>query len=212
MRKRGTLVTRAIVVASCLMCARGIPAAAQRADAKAVAERAVSLMGGDALRSIERVRLDMMTQWQRTSFREVPWSDRPSFEPHVDVRDYTIPAWRNTREFGARNITNVVPDSVAITDIGQGFEPQSVAYVDERRELFVYTPDRLALLMRDAPDLRHAGDTVIGGEPHAMLSATVAGSFRATVAYNRGTGLPAMLRFRSDHDTGRGRRLLSRQY
>jgi hypothetical protein len=32
-----------------------------------------------------------------------------------------------------------------------------------------------------------------------MLSATLAGRFRATVAYNRGTGLPAMLRFRSDH-------------
>lgn len=180
------------------------PAAAQaegRPDARAVVERAIALMGGSALRSIERVRLDMMTQWQRTSYRAVPWSDRPSFEPHVDVRDYTIPAWRNTRDFGAGKITNIVRDSVAVTDIGQGFRPQSVAYVDERDELFVYTPDRLMLLLAGATDLTAAGDTTLGGEPHRRVRATLATPrpLAVTVAFHEGTGLPTALWFRQAH-------------
>jgi hypothetical protein len=156
-------------------------------------------MGGQALRDVERVRLDMMTQWQRSSYRDVPWSDRPSFEPHTDLRDYTIPAWRNTRDFGARKIVNVVRDSVATTDIGNGFQPQSVAYVDERDELFLYTPDRLVLLLDGADDLRTRGDTVIGGELHSVVRATVLDGQPVTVAFHAGSGLPALLRFRRGH-------------
>jgi hypothetical protein len=195
-RAMGMLLTAAAI------CSGGAaaPVQAQARAAAAVADRAIERMGGEAaLRSVERVRFDMMTQWQRTGFRDMPWTDRPSFEPHVDVRDYRIPAWRNTRDFGARSITNVVRDSVAITDFGSGFQPLSVAYVDERRELFAYTPDRLVLLVRDAPDLTMAGDTLIGGEPHILLAATLAGRLPATVAFHAGTGLPTRLRFRAGH-------------
>lgn len=180
--------------------AAGAPAAdSGDAEARAFVERALDLMGGAALEAVTRVRFDMTTQWQRTGYRNVPWTDRPSFEPHVDVRDYTIPAWRNTRDFGAVQIVNVVRDSVAITDTGEGFRPQSVAYVDERDELFVYTPDRLVLRLRDAPDLASAGDTLIGGERHALVRATVAEGFPVTVAFHAGTGLPTLLRFRRGH-------------
>jgi hypothetical protein len=157
-------------------------------------------MGGErALRGIERVAYQMMTQWQRTQFRAVPFTDQPSFERHVDVRDYTIPAWRNTRQFANGNIVNVIRDSIALTNTGKEFQPLSVAYVDERRELFVYTPDRLMLALRDATDRARGADTVIGGEAHLRVTATLAGHFAGTVFFHRGTGLPTMLRFRAGH-------------
>ncbi|MEQ9401109.1 MAG: hypothetical protein RJQ04_18225 [Longimicrobiales bacterium] len=170
-----------------------------RGQAAERVERAIDLMGGPALASVSRVRLDMMTQWQRTGYRDVPGSDRPSFEPHTDVRDYTIPAWRNTRDFGARKIVNVVRDSVAATSFGDGFQPQSVAYVDERDELFLYTPDRLMLALRAAPDLRTEGDTVVAGERFRRVRGTLPGGLDAVVAFHAGTGLPAMLAFRQGH-------------
>jgi hypothetical protein len=157
-------------------------------------------MGGEqTLRGVERVSYRMMTQWQRTNFRSVPFVDQPSFEPHTDVRDYTLPAWRNTREFGTNRIINVIRDSIALTTIGSAVQPLSIAYVDERAELFVYTPDRLVLALRDAADLALGADTMIGGERHTRVTATLAGRFRGIVFFHRGTGLPAMLRFRAGH-------------
>ena len=171
-----------------------------RDEARATVERAVDLAGGEArLRGVQQVVLRMMTQWQRPSFRTIPYRDRPSFEPHTDVRDYRLPAWRNTREFGARRITNVVRDSVAVTDLGQGFQPLSVAYVDEREELFAYTPDRLLLALLDAPDLTALTDTVLGVESHTRVRATLSDRFPSTVYFHGGTGLPTLLRFRAAH-------------
>ena len=165
-----------------------------------ITERALQHMGGEtALRGIERAHLDMMTQWQRTTFRTVPGSDLPSFEAHTDVRDYTIPAWRNTRRFPGRNVINVIRDSVATTDFGTGVQPLSVAYVDERDELFVYSPDRLMLLLADAPDVVQTADTIVAGEPFVVLKATLAGRLPSTVLFHKGTGLPTMLRFRAAH-------------
>jgi hypothetical protein len=173
---------------------------AERIGAEAVVARAAELMGGeDALRGVRYVTLRMMTQWQRTGFRDVPFTDRPSFEPHVDLRDYALPAWRNTRDFGARTITNVVRDSIAVTDLGDGSRPLSVAYVDERDELFTYTPDRLIVALLDAPDLAAEADTTIGGERHRVVSATVSGRFPARVYVHAGIGLPSLLRFQAAH-------------
>jgi hypothetical protein len=175
------------------------------ADARSIVRHAIDLMGGESsLRDIERVRLDMMTQWQRTGFREVPWTDRPSFEPHMDVRDYTILAWRNTRMFGARNVINVIRDSIALTNFGNGFQPLSIAYVDERDELFLYTPDRLILALADARTATRAADTLIGGESYAVVQANVTGNRDVRVYFHAGTGLPALLRFRAAHSNDFG--------
>ncbi len=161
--------------------------------------RAMALMGGEArLRALETVRFDFMTQWQQTGFRALPATDRPSFERHVDVRDYRIPAWRNTREFGARSIVNVVRDSVATTDLGRGAQPLSIAYVDERRELFLYTPDRLLVGLADARDLHSAPDTVLAGELHHRVRATVDG-FEVEVMLQEASGAPVLLRFAASH-------------
>jgi hypothetical protein len=157
-------------------------------------------MGGEnVLRGVERVAYQMMTQWQRTNFRTVPLTDQPSFEAHTDVRDYTVPAWRNTRQIGNGRIINIIRDSIALTNTGKEFQPLSVAYVDERRELFLYTPDRMLLALRDAPDLARGTDTLIGGEAHVRVTATLAGRFASTVFFHNGTGLPTMLRFRAAH-------------
>ncbi len=162
--------------------------------------RAVDLMGGEeALRAAERVRLEMTTQWQRPDYGAAAFRDRPSFELHDDVRDYSIPAWRNTRDFGTRTITNVVRDSVAVTDMGDGPQPLSVAYVDERDELFVYTPDRLVLALLDAPDLHALGDTLIGGERHRRVGARLAARYPSTIYLHAGSGLPTRLSFRAGH-------------
>lgn len=200
-----TLWTAALTLAAAATAPASHAAAQPAPTAREVVTRAADLMGGEErLRDVERVVLDMMTQWQRTGFRSVPHRDRPSFEAHFDVRDYTIPAWRNTRDFGTRKITNVVTDSVAVTDLGEGFRPLSTAYVDEREELFTYTPDRMVLALLDAPDLRVVGDTVIGGEPHRRVSGTLNGRYPSTVYFHAGTALPTLLRFHAAHPADYG--------
>lgn len=198
-RVRAPLLGLMSVLAS--VCTGVGESAAQSSDvAIEHVRRAVDLMGGEeALRVAERVRLEMMTQWQRPDYRDVAFRDRPSFESHDDVRDYSIPAWRNTRIFGARTITNVVRDSVALTDMGDGPQALSVAYVDERDELFVYTPDRLVLALLDARDLHALGDTLLGGERHRRVRARLAGRYPSTVYLHAGSGLPTRLSFRAGH-------------
>lgn len=167
--------------------------------ALAVVDSAISRMGGvEVLGRLERVRYELVTQWQRIVLDGRPYADRPSYEWHTDVRDYTIPAWRNTRRFGTPakpvELTDVVRDSVAIRRFNGPWKPLSVAYVDERRELFAFTPERLLPGLRGAPDLRSLSDTTIAGVPHARVTATVDG-FPAVVLIRRTDGLPAMARY-----------------
>jgi hypothetical protein len=75
--------------------------------------------------------------------------------------------------------------------------PLNVAYVDERRELFAWAPERLVLELRAAPDLRAHADTVIAGDAHAVVAATIDG-FPFTAFFRRATGLPTAVRFRAD--------------
>lgn len=179
------------------------PGSAGAQDAAGLLDAGLRAMGGrERIEASTRVRFDMLTQWQRFTFEDVPNGDRPSFERHTDVRDYAIPAWRNTRIFGftadARSLVNVIRDSIAVTDMGQGFRPLSVAYVDERRELFAYTPDRLMLHARSAGDLAFAGDTTVAGVPHARVRATVLG-IPMTLHLRTADGLPTFIAFRRGH-------------
>ena len=170
--------------------------------ARALVTRALERMGGEeALRDVTGVRYDFMTQWQGTSFDSGP--ERVSYELHTDLRDYAIPAWRNTRRFirggtpdGWRPVVDIVRGDVAIRDFGQGFAPLNIAYVDERDELFAYTPDRLLLAAADDPDLRIESDTLIDGLAHARLR-TDAGPFEATLLLRRADALPVAVRFRA---------------
>ena len=172
---------------------------------QAVVDRAIARMGGaDALAKVERARFDMITQWLRTTFDREPGADGPSYELHTDTRDYTVPAWRNVRRFptpggGARReMTDVVRDTVAIRRMGGAdakWQPLSVAYVDERHELFAISPERLLPAVRAAHDLRLRGDTTVNGVRYARVSATVADLPVVLLVDARDTGLPAAVHF-----------------
>jgi len=180
--------------------------------AGAILDSALVRMGGaERLRSVERVRFEMVTQWQRLTFDERPSADAPSYELHADLRDYSLGAWRNTRRFpvGAnwREMTDVVRDSVAIRRMPGGpggpaspgaapagaWAPLSIAYVDERDELFALAPERVLLAARAAADLRPGADTAVGGVAHARVTATVAGH-PATLLVRRTDGWLAAVR------------------
>jgi len=181
--------------------------AQQSADPVALLDRGLRHMGGrERVAAVTRVRLDMITMWQRIYFDDVPYPDvfptNDGYEHNVEVRDYSIPAWRNTRHFSlaeggqARMLVDLVRDSVAMYQLpGQDFQPQNIAYVDERNELFAYTPDRLMLWAREADDLAAAGDTVVAGVPHVRVRATVNG-IPMTLYLRRADGLPTFVAFR----------------
>ena len=167
--------------------------------AVAIIDTSIGRMGGaEALRALTRVRLEMMTQWQRTTFDARPYTDLPSYERHTDQRNYSIPAWRNYRRFAAgsswREITDVVRDTVAIRQSNGVWAPLNVAYVDERRELFTFAAERILLEAREAGDLRALSDTSIGGMAHARVAATI-GGYPSTLFFRRSDGLLAMARY-----------------
>ena len=180
------------------------PSPQQSADpaAKAIIDTALARMGGaDAVARVQRVRREMLTTWQRVNFRDEPYADAPSFELHTDIRDYGLNAWKNTRKFSltgaGQQIIDIVNDSVAIRQMPNGaWSSLSIAYVDERHELFAIAPERILLAARDAADLKLGRDTTIDGLPAARLTATV-DRFAMTLFLRRGDGLLAMSRFRA---------------
>lgn len=192
---------RTLLVLS-LFTAAPLQAQAPAPAALAVVDTALARMGGrEAVARVQRVRREMLTQWQRTSFRDEPYADAPSYELHTDVRDYGLRAWRNTRRFSVSGagpqIVDIVVDTVAIRQMPNGiWGPLNIAYVDELRELFAIAPEHLLPRARAAADLALGRDTTIDGLPAARVTATVEGH-RMTLFFRRGDGLLAMSRFRA---------------
>lgn len=180
--------------------------APRHVDPAAVLDTAIARMGGEAtLRRIDRVRFEMLTLWHRLTFDDRPNDLDIGFERHSDLRSYTLHAWLNTRQFldgsaTPRQVIDLVRDSAAIRRLPRPdgtlapWAPLNIAYLDERREVFAFAPERLLLAARAAPDLHALADTIIGGAPHARLSATVAG-FPTTIVIRRGNGLLTMARY-----------------
>lgn len=190
------------------------PRAAAPDPAQAIVDTAIARMGGAvALRGIKTARYELITQWLTTSFSTRPFSDAPGYEVHSDLRDYDAKIWRNVRRFrrdgswlenvdlvvdtvAARHTTQ--PQGVASrSGVVDGWSPLNVAYIDERRELFALTPERLVIQLRDARDLRSGRDTSIGGLPHSSVSATIDG-YPFVVYFRKSTGLPTVARYRAD--------------
>jgi hypothetical protein len=187
----------------------------------AVVDTAIARMGGlDALRGVRTVRYEMMTQWLRLSFDPRPFNNAPVYERHTDTRDYSTRTWRNVRRLGVvsqeREFIDLVVDTIAarfsatplpsVANSGpatDGWTPLNVAYVDERKELFAFTPDRLVLLLREAPDLAERADTLIGGIGHSAVTGTILG-YPATVFFRRTDGLPTFARYHADESNDLG--------
>jgi hypothetical protein len=170
-----------------------------QANRPASLDTAVARMGGlAALRSVATARVDLITEWQRTTLdgRMVPAVE--GYEWSTELRSYSTPAWRNTRRFfsatGLTEIVDLVVDSVATLKQGGRWGPQSGAYVDERDEVFMFAPERLMVLAHDAADAHTLADTVIEATLYARVAATL-GKVRPTLFFRRGDGLLALARF-----------------
>jgi hypothetical protein len=202
MRCLSLLIASAVAVASARAQSRS-------SSAPQVLDRAIDQMGGAALlRRVERVRFESMVQWMRQTFEHRPYGDVVgSFERISDWRDYTLPAWRNTRRFVSAaptslEIIDLVRDSAAARFAPQGpnsaasWAPLNIAYVDERRELFAFAAERLLLAARAASDLGALADTVIDATSYARVSATIDG-FPTQLFLRRTDGFLAAARYRA---------------
>ncbi|HKV51055.1 MAG TPA: hypothetical protein VJO52_07645 [Gemmatimonadaceae bacterium] len=187
----------------------------------AIVDTAIERMGGlDALRAIKTARYSMVTQWLSTTFSKRPFTDAPSYEMNTDMRDYPSRTWRNTRRFPNGDAWTVVSDLVvdtiaarysdtplpSVANAGRTIDhwtALNVAYIDERRELFAFTPDRLLLNLHDARDLRARRDTTIGGVAHTSVSATIDG-FPTTAFFRRGDGFLTLARYHADESNDFG--------
>ena len=168
--------------------------------AQAVLDTALAHMGGfSALSAVQRVELQVMTEWQRTEFSSRRSPVILSYELSTELRDYTIPAWRYSRRFfspnGTSEVVDLVSDSVAAMGINGQWRPQNVAYVDERDEVFTFAPERVVRLAREAPDARSLADTMIAGVRYARVAATIA-RFHPILFFRRSDGLLALARVR----------------
>jgi hypothetical protein len=74
------------------------------------------------------------------------------------------------------------------------WQPLNVAYVDERRELFVFSPERLVLAARAAGDLKGRTDTTFHGLRYRAATATV-NRIPTLLLFDPATGLLAAAHF-----------------
>lgn len=187
------------------------PALSAAQGPAAAIDTAIQRMGGlEVVQGVQRVRFEHLTLWHRQSLEQRPFADAvSSYERVSDLRDYTVPAWRNTRRPvsaapSAMEIVDLVRDSVAARFMPTGpsappaWGPLNITYVDERRELFTFAPERLLLAARRAPDLRGLPDTTIGYGTYVRLAATI-DRYPTTLFLRRADGFLAMARYRADH-------------
>jgi hypothetical protein len=183
--------------------------AVHRKSATAAAlDTAIARMGGqETLARIERVRFEMMTLWQRLTFDTRPTDLISTYELHSDLRNYSLVSWRNTRRFvsGPRmeEMIDIVQKDAGIRRLppspdgtASPWSPINIAYIDERKEVFAFAPERLLLAAHAASDLRALSDTTIAGQSHARLRATIDG-FPTTIFLRRTDGFLAMARYRA---------------
>jgi hypothetical protein len=197
------------------------PVVSRDKGAVEILDTAIVRMGGNtALRAVHTARYDFVTQWLSTSFDPRPFTDAPSYEMNTDMRDYSSRTWHNIRKFlggsTSAGVIDLVVDTVAarysetpipsVANAGKTIDnwtALNAAYVDERRELFAFTPDRLVLLLRDAPDLRLHADTTIAGVPHAAVSATIDG-YPTTAFFRSSDGYLTFARYHADESNDFG--------
>lgn len=191
------------------------------ATAAGIVDTAIARMGGlSVLQGINTARYHMALQWLNPNFDSRPYRDAPGYEFDTDYRDYGARIWRNTRRFpnggdwqvyldlvvdtvAARqgpDLSRGIPTPAGVVD---GWAPLDIAYIDERRELFALTPDRLLLALKNAHDLASRADTLIGGIRHVAVSGTVEG-YPMTAFFRQTDGMLALARYHADESNDYG--------
>lgn len=173
-------------------------------DPKAIAviDTAIGRMGGlPALEGISRMRIEQMTEWHRTALDDRIATPVGSYERDTELRDYTIPAWRYTRRFigpaaTTQELIDVVADTAAVMFAAGAWRPLSGAYLQERDELFMATPDRILVLARKADDARVLADTAINGVKLARIGATIRRT-PVTLHFEKATGMLAIVQLKA---------------
>ncbi|MEO7999251.1 MAG: hypothetical protein ABI852_17500, partial [Gemmatimonadaceae bacterium] len=189
-----TIAPRAIATRT--TATRAVAPRTSDATARSILDTAATRMGGiAALRSVQRMRVESMTEWHRTSLDSRSHPMVSSYEWSTEFRDYAQPAWRYTRRFlsatGWSEIVDLVVDSVAALKNNGKWGPQNVAYVDERTEVFTFSPERLMVFAYDAADALSLPDTIVQASAYRRVRATVNG-FATTLLFGKRDGALAM--------------------
>jgi hypothetical protein len=175
-------------------------------SARQVIGRAAEQLGGmAALSGVRTLRQQYVTHWFRPSFEPNASgvASAGSLELNVDTRDYTRPAWRQFRGNIASGttgpaITNVVTDSVAMSETPRGPMALNGTYVAERTELFLLAPERLVPAL---DSIARAGgrvavrDTMVNGVQLRGVRSSIDG--REVTLWVDGGGFPAGVRVRA---------------
>ena len=140
-----------------------VSAADAQSTPTAVIDRAIERLGGAAtLQKIERVRFEQMTLWHRQTFEDRPVRRRGGLvrarhrPARLHVAGVAQHATLHRAGAGEPEIVDVVRDDVAIRlsptapNAPASWNPLNIAYLDERRELFAFAPERLLLAARAA--------------------------------------------------------------
>jgi hypothetical protein len=159
------------------------------------------------------MRLEFVVQWLGRRFVPGAFEDGIStYEVVSDLRDYGSNGWRSLRRSigsSGRTLLDIVADTIGARRIAQGsptpdtWVPLSPAYIDERREVFAFAPERVLLLAVADSTARALTDTVIRGAAHARVAATV-GGFATTLLLRRGDGMLAAAIYRAEQPLDMG--------
>jgi hypothetical protein len=218
-----SLVALALSLTTSVSAADSSPRIAQvpPPSAASIVDTAIARMGGaSTLQSIKTARYHMALQWLNPTFDARPFRDAPGYEFDTDYRDYGARIWRNARRFAngggwleyldlvvdtvaarqGANLSKSIPTPAGVID---GWAPLDIAYIDERRELFALTPDRLLLDLASATNLKARADTVIAGIRHHAVSGTVEG-FPMIAYFREADGMLALARYHADESNDYG--------
>jgi hypothetical protein len=140
-------------------------------DARQWVREAIAAQGGEtALRALSIVRIRGIEESFGIEYS--PDVDHPRMGLYIfnDLRDARTLRERRTLQVGAPSIDEMLSTRIVMSDsVGAWGPPDSVPsaapaqVINLRRDELALGPERLLLMLLDAPDLRAAGDTMIQG-------------------------------------------------
>jgi hypothetical protein len=151
---------------------------APASDARQVVRDAITAQGGEtALRALSVVRIRGIEESYGIGFS--PDVDHPRMFVSIfdELRDVRALRERRTTQSGSPSASEMSALRVVMSDsVGAWGRPDTVLgpapaqYINLQRDKLALGPERLLLMLLDAPDVRAAGDTTIQGVPQHVVS------------------------------------------